>query len=172
VRSQATAESVRTFARALGRAATSPACVYLVGGATAVLEGWRASTIDLDIRIEPDDDLLRAISELKERLNINVELASPADFLPQLPEWRSRSPFLFREGLVEFFHYDLYSQALAKLERGLAQDLADVRSMIATNGVKPVVLARLFEAIEPDLYRFPAVDPEALRAAVAQMTPG
>jgi hypothetical protein len=56
--------------RRLGRVARRPARVYLTGGATAVLEGWRASTIDVDLKLVPDDDeLLRAIVDLKERLS-------------------------------------------------------------------------------------------------------
>ncbi len=40
-------------------------------------------------------------------------------------------------------------------------------SMVDTGAVQPSELARLLAAIEPDLYRFPAVEPDALRAAVA-----
>jgi hypothetical protein len=79
---------VRAFGRAVGRRATHPTRVYLVGGATAVLEGWRASTIEVAVRIEPDDELPRVISDIRERLGVNVEFASPADFLPELPGWR------------------------------------------------------------------------------------
>jgi hypothetical protein len=47
---------------------------------------------ELDIRIVPESDaLLRAIPGLKEKLSINVELASPEDFLPALPGWQDRS---------------------------------------------------------------------------------
>jgi hypothetical protein len=28
--------------------------VYLTGGSTAVIEGWRETTIDVDLRFEPD----------------------------------------------------------------------------------------------------------------------
>jgi hypothetical protein len=46
--------------------------------ATAVLLGWRGTTIDVDFVMRPEDDaLLRAIPALKEELQINVELASP-----------------------------------------------------------------------------------------------
>ena len=134
-----------------------------------MIEGWRATTIDVDLRIEPDDELLRAMPAIKERLDVNVELASPADFLPELPGWRERSPFLLREGQVEVFHYDLYSQALAKLERGFAQDLADVDSMITSGGVVPATLLDLLDGIRDQLYRFPAVEPATLRQAVAAL---
>lgn len=152
--------------QALGRAASQPARVYLVGGATAVIEGWRATTVDVDMRIEPDEDILRLLPEMKDRLDLNIELASPADFLPELPGWRDRSPFLFRTGTLDVFHYDLYSQALAKLERGFAQDVADVETMVSSGEVRPAQLLVLYEAIEDQLYRFPAVEPRELRAAI------
>ncbi len=144
--------------------------VYLVGGATAVLEGWRPTTIDVDLRIEPESDqLLRAIPELKERLGINVKLASPLDFLPELPGWRDRSPFVSQEGPVTVRHFDLYSQAMAKTERAFDQDVRDVDAMIERGLVDPAELRRLFDAIEPRLYRFPAVDPTALKQRVADL---
>ncbi len=63
--------------------------MYLTGGATAVLEGWRPSTVDVDVRFEPDsDEPLRRIAELKEKLELNVELASP--LLPGPFEARAR----------------------------------------------------------------------------------
>jgi hypothetical protein len=89
------------------------------------LEGWRDTTIDVDLRFEPElDELLRALPGLKERLGLNIELASPPDFIPELPGWRDRSPFLLREGRVDVHNFDLYSQALSKIERGFAHDLA------------------------------------------------
>jgi hypothetical protein len=104
--------------------------VYLTGGATAVLEGWRASTIDIDVRFEPaSDEVLRELVAVKDRLGINVELTSPPDFIPELPGWRERSPLVFRDGNVDVHHFDPYSQALSKIERGFVHDLADVQDM-------------------------------------------
>ena len=161
------AERLRVFLRALGEAACGETTVYLTGGATAVLSGWRSSTVDVDLKLEPDrDEILRAIPQLKEELETNVELASPDGFLPELPGWRDRSPFVAREGLVTFRHYDLYAQALAKVERGHARDLADVLAMLDRGLVLPARLRELHAAIEPLLYRFPAVDPPTFRAAL------
>lgn len=160
-------ERLRRFMRALGAEADRPARVYFTGGATAVLGGWRGSTIDVDLVFVPEaDSLFRALPKLKERLQINIEIASPAHFLPELPGWEGRSLFIGREGLIDFLHYDPYAQALAKIERGHQQDRGDVDELIARGLVEPAELLRLFEAIEPRLYRFPAVDPAALRTAV------
>lgn len=138
---------------------------YLVGGATAVIEAG-APTVDVDLRIEPDEDVLRVLPQMKDQLDLNIELASPADFLPELPGWRERSPFLFRAGPLDVFHYDLYSQALTKLERGFALDIADVAAMVSSGEVQPAQLLALYDAIEDQLYRLPAVEPRELRAAV------
>jgi hypothetical protein len=141
--------------------------MYLTGGSSAVVEGWRASTVDVDLRFEPEDDrLLRELPAIKESLGVSIELASPPDFIPELPGWRERSPFLFREGGVDAYHFDFYSQALAKIERGFDQDLDDVREMTARGLVKPEQLREYYEAIEPELFRYPAIDPVLFRRKV------
>ena len=94
-------ERIRRFLRELGASADKETVVYLTGGATALLEGWRSTTVDVDLRIEPESDaLLRALARLKDALSINVELASPADFIPVPAGWEDRSPFVAREGSV------------------------------------------------------------------------
>ncbi len=156
--------SIRALTRELGRVARNPVQIYLTGGSTAVIEGWRASTVDIDIRVEPEsEELMRALPALKERLDINIELASPPDFIPELPGWRERSPHLFTEGNVSIHHFDPYSQALSKIERGFQQDLADVAAMIEHGLIDPGRLAELYEQIEPELYRYPAIDAGAFR---------
>ncbi|HEX7244742.1 MAG TPA: hypothetical protein VF245_04150 [Solirubrobacterales bacterium] len=135
MREAADAERIRRLARELGRGVPAGTRMYLTGGATAVLEGWRDSTIDIDVRFEPDSDsALQEIKKLKERLGVNVELASPLDFIPPLPDWQSR--------------------------------------MVRSGRVEPAKLLELFEAIEPELFRFPAVDPPSLRAAVESLIDG
>jgi uncharacterized nucleotidyltransferase DUF6036 len=161
------AARIGRFMTELGRASNAAARVYLTGGATAVLSGWRASTIDIDVRFEPEDDaLLRAIAVLKESLEMNVELASPIDFIPVKQGWQDRSPFVARHGALFFHHFDPVAQALAKIERGHAQDLDDVTALIARGLVTPEALRAHFAAIEPDLYRYPAIDPASFRRAV------
>ena len=158
---------IRALARQLGQVARGPVRIYLTGGSTAVLEGWREATIDVDLRFEPEaDELLRELPALKERLGVNIELSSPSDLIPELSGWRERSPLVFREGGVDVHRFDLYSQALSKIERSFAQDLADVHTMIERGLVEPARLLELYEAIEPELYRYPAIDPPAFRQKV------
>jgi hypothetical protein len=155
---------IRQVARALGRVAEERVRLYLTGGATAVLEGWRQSTVDIDVRFEPErDEILRELAALKERLAVSIELASPTDFIPELPGWRERSPLVFRDGNVDVHHFDPFSQALSKIERGFAQDLADVGELIERGLVERTRLRALFDAIEPELFRYPAIDPPSFR---------
>ena len=49
-------------------------------------------------------------------------------------------------------------------------DRVDVEQMMQRSLVERSELRRLFEAIEPLLYRFPAIDPPAFRAAVRRVT--
>lgn len=154
---------LRRFMRRLGESGGA-ARVYLTGGATAVLRGWRPSTIDIDLLLVPADDLLlRAIQELKEELHLNVEIAGPSHFLPELPGWEERSRHLADQGRVHFYEYDLYSQVLAKVERAHAKDLEDVRHALGDGEINRAELWRLFDAIVPQLHRFPAVDPKSFR---------
>lgn len=154
----------------LGRAASAPMRVYLVGGSSAVLIGWRDATIDVDLAMRPDDDaLLRAIPETKQALDINIELASPADFIPLPAGWEDRSPFIDRRHHVAFHHFDFYCQALAKIERGHRQDVVDVREMLERKLIEAPRIQRYFDEIEPELFRFPAIDPPTFRRAVAAM---
>jgi hypothetical protein len=160
-------DRVLAFLRETGKIATTPTRIYLTGGSSAVLLDWRASTVDIDIKIVPENDtILRGLPMLKERLHVNVELASPDDFLPALPGWEERSKHIGREGKIDFFHYDFYSQCLAKIERDHTQDRGDVRKMIDTGLVDRTRLLDLFHRIEEMLFRFPSVDVRKLRERV------
>jgi hypothetical protein len=164
MREAADIDRIRRFMRVLGQRSRDQARVYFTGGATAVLYGWRASTIDVDVKFVPErDELYRAIPELKETLRINVELASPADFIPVRLDWEARSPFVTREGPLSFHHFDLSAQVLAKIERGHAQDLEDVREIMRRGLVDRRRLSEYYDAISPELYRYPALVPAAFR---------
>ncbi len=151
--------------RRCGAETRSAGRVYFTGGATAVIHGWRESTIDVDLLLEGGaESLLQSFPAIKEELQINVELASPADFIPELRGWRDRSAFISREGAIDFLHYDYYSQALSKVERSHSMDLLDVREMIGRGLVQEEELRRLFEQIVPELHRYPAIDLKAFRS--------
>jgi hypothetical protein len=99
-------------------------------------------------------------------LNINIELASPQDFLPPLPGWRDRSVFIGKQGQISFYHYDFIAQSLSKLSRGFDRDLRDVQAMYEQKLFSLTDLQNCFEAIAPDLIRFPSLDPDRLKSRV------
>src|SRR6266478_5806213 len=126
MRQKVTRAKLQQFMEALAASARSPGKVYLTGGATALLLGFREQTIDINIKLDPEPEgAFEAIAALKNRLDVNVELASPDDFIPAATDWRERSQLIAAIGRLQFFHYDFALQALAKLERGHAQDLED-----------------------------------------------
>lgn len=168
MRGEADRAKIERFMAQMGQRVRGPGRVYLTGGATAVLEGWRGMTIDLDLKAEPEPPgFFEAIVELKEDIDLNVELASPDDFIPPLPGWQERSRFIVCHGQLEFYHYDAYSQALSKIERGHERDLVDVGAMMQRGLIERARLWAFFEGIEGQLIRYPAIEPKAFRAAVA-----
>ena len=151
----------------LAEAAQSPGKVYFTGGATALLLGFREQTLDLDIKLDPEPKgAFEAIAHLKNTLDLNIELASPADFIPPGADWRARSRHIVSIGQLEFFHYDFSLQALSKLERGYMQDLEDVAHLLLGGYVTPDELRARFAEIEPELLRYPALDPQQFRSKV------
>ena len=169
MRPPVTIETLGKFMTAMGKKTHGAGNIYLTGGATALLHGWRPMTIDVDIKADPEPSgYFESIASIKDELAVNVELASPPDFIPELPNWRERSLFIARHGQLDFYHYDPYSQTLSKLERGHARDLADVDSMFRQGLIEKTLLMNLFTFIEPQLIRYPALDPKSFRETVEQ----
>lgn len=167
MRGLADKSKITAFMRALAQHAREEVRVYFTGGVTAVLLGWRNSTVDVDLSFHPElDEIFRSIPAIKEELSVNVELAAPSNFIPPVPGWETRCQFIGREGKVGFYHYDLYSQALSKIERGHQQDVSDVNSMLENGLIDSTKLLELFNEIRPFLYRFPAIDPDSFSKAV------
>ena len=160
-------QKIERLMQALGREAQGSGCIYFTGGASALLVGWRSSTVDVDIRLDPEPPgIFQAISKLKQELNINIELASPQDFLPPLPGWRDRSVFISKQGKISFYHYDFTAQALSKLSRGFERDINDAQAMYEQKLFSLRHLHDCFEAIAPELIRFPSLEPDVLRSKV------
>lgn len=155
--------------RRLGASVRGPGDIFLVGGATAVLHHWRPTTIDIDLKADPEPPgLFEAIAALKNDLDLNVELASPDQFIPALPGWRERSLFIGRFGTVSFYHYDPYAQALAKIQRGHDRDRVDLAAFLHAGLINRLRLYELFEGIEPQLIRYPAIDAGSFRRQVEE----
>jgi hypothetical protein len=116
------------------------------------------------MKFEPDiDEMYRVIRELKETLNMNIELAAPDQFIPPLPGWKERNIFIEKIGNVSFYHYDLYAQVLAKIERGWELDLLDAKNFVR-HSVDLDQLMELFYKVREDFIRYPGVEPKKLEA--------
>jgi hypothetical protein len=167
MRSTVDVTKLRRLMAELGRRAKGPGRIYLTGGATALLVGWRQSTVDVDLKLDPEPaGIFESIAALKMELDINVELASPDQFIPPVPGWQDRSTHIAREGLVDFHHFDYLSQALSKLARSYDRDVSDVRAMIERGLVTSRGLLDGLAQIDASLVRYPGLDADAFRARV------
>ena len=167
MRSETNKAKIISFMDALAERSRGRGRIYLTGGASALLMGWREMTIDVDVKADPEPQrFFEAIADLKDSLDINIELASPDLFLPELPGWRERSVYIKRVRDIEYFHYDFYAQALAKISRSYMRDIADVEAMCMHGLVERGRLLELFEAIRSALIRFPAIDATTLSKTV------
>jgi hypothetical protein len=170
MRATANRERLDRLMKALGESVLKEGRVYLTGGASALLYGWREMTIDVDLKADPEPEgFFEAIAILKDRLDINIELASPDMFIPVLPGWEKRSLFINRFGRIDYYHYDFYSQALAKIERSHVRDLLDVESMFRYALIEKQKLWDCFLEIEGLLIRYPSIEPQAYRKRVGKI---
>ena len=148
-------ERMLEFFTQLGKRFGASARVYLVGGTTVVFEQLREQTLDIDLVLEvsPKEhgNLIRAIRDLKDELSVNVEEASPGDFIPLPPGYGNRHKFIERFGRIDVFHFDLYSSALSKIERGRTQDLEDVLALLRAERIEWSRLVEYFESILPKM---------------------
>ncbi|OGH62353.1 MAG: hypothetical protein A3G34_12140 [Candidatus Lindowbacteria bacterium RIFCSPLOWO2_12_FULL_62_27] len=140
--------------------------IYITGGGTAVEMGWRESTLDVDLSVDRED-VLRDVQAIKEKLNINIELASPADFVPALPGSDDRHVHILTLQNVSFYHYDPYGQFLSKVVRGFEKDLRDADSLIRSGLVVPERMKSLLGRIPKEIYqKYPNLSPSAVERAV------
>ena len=77
MRAETDTAKLMTFMAELGNRVRGSGRIYFAGGATALLHGWRSTTIDVDLKPDPEPPgLFEALAVLKDELDINVELAS------------------------------------------------------------------------------------------------
>ena len=157
---------MRELARTAPRGTTHR--VYLVGGATAVLQGWRASSVDADLFAE-EESVFRDIQGIKERLNVNVEFARPEHFVPPLRDSSARHLFIETMAGVSYYHYDPYAQALSKVVRGFERDLEDARHFVRSGLVDARRLRTLVKEIPNSAYaKYPSLSRAAVEGAVEE----
>lgn len=146
-------ERIQEFLETLGKEAKFSCKIYLVGGTSLVFFGLRAQTVDIDLALDVDNahhqKLVLLIRDLKEKMHLNIEEASPADFIPLPKGWQERSPYIGRFGLMDAYHFDLYSTALSKIDRGSEVDFEDVQSLLKNNKIDWKQLEQFYQEILP-----------------------
>ncbi len=146
-------ERIERFLRVLGERFKKPGRVYLVGGTTMVWEGFREQSLDVDVTFDvvtaDHSSFVQVIAELKNKLSINVEEASPADFIPLPSGANERALFIGRFGSLDVFHFDLYSTALSKIARGTQEDLDDVLALVRAKRIERTALEKYYAEIKP-----------------------
>ncbi len=146
-------ERIQEFLETLGKEVHFPCKIYLVGGTSIVFFGLREQTIDIDLALEVDNthhqQLIESIRRLKEELDLNIEEANPGDFIPLPTGWKDRSPFVGQFGSVLVFHFDLYSTALSKIERGTEVDFDDVKALLQSGKIEWKKLLNFYQEILP-----------------------
>ena len=141
-------QEIEQFLIQVGRT-RQPGRLYLTGGAALVHRGIRpGQTLDIDIQITLDPANLAAqIAQLKQKMNINIEFASPGDFIPLPMQWEARSAFIKRYEQVDVFYFDWYSLALSKMQRANRQDVVDVQLLVRQGFVDVTELDRLCQDV-------------------------
>ena len=173
MRANVTVAKLRRFMTELAGKGKGGGAVYFTGGATALLLEMREQTIDVDVAFDPEPGgVFEAMAELKNSLDLNVELACPADFIPVPLDWKAKSHFITEINGIAFYHYDLRAQALAKIERGHGHDLEDARGFLKFAKISGAELWQAFSQIKAGLVRYPAIDPASFEAKVARFLKG
>jgi hypothetical protein len=172
-RDDATRAGIDAFLHELGRRFRGRGSLYLVGGSMLVYQGFRPRTLDIHYRIEltegDDTQFIQALRAAQRVVNLHVEPASPADFIPLPAGWRERSRFLVQEGGLAVHAFDPLSTALAKIERGQERDIDDVLALCSTGVLTVETIVQAFEEIAPriETEALPRITEQDFRRKVA-----
>ena len=161
MRQSVTKADIEKFLTALGKAYRKQGRIYLAGGAALVHMGLRAgSTLDIDVVIEAtnEDEMVTAIRRLVEQMQINIEFASPADFIPVPVQWMAHSRYIGRYGQIDAFYYDFYSLVLSKISRGSDRDLIDVKLLVQQQLITLDELDAAYKEILPRVGKRPYIN--------------
>ncbi len=167
-------QHIEQFLKNLGRSYRKPGRVYLVGGAALVHAGVRPGAtqdIDLEIRADDEDELSEAIRQLKDSMKINVEFASPADYIPLPPQWEMHTRYIGRYGSLDAFYFDFYSIALSKIQRASTRDINDVRLLLQQSYIDLQGLDDTYQAVLPQVGKRPynRLDPKQFASRYAMI---
>ena len=156
-----TKADIEKFLNALGKTYRKAGRLYLAGGAALVHMGLRSgSTLDIDVVIEAsnEDEMITAIRRLVEQMQINIEFASPADFIPIPSQWAAHAKYIGRYGKIDAFYFDLYSLALSKISRSSDRDLVDVKLLVQQKLIMLDELDAAYQEVLPRMGKRPYIN--------------
>ena len=147
------AASLMRLVELLGERIDKPLRLYLLGGSAMLLLGSPRATTDIDYDLAVDGldptTVRQTLTELADRLHLDLEFVPLAEFVPLPTGFAQRHRFVRRLGTVELWIFDLYSRALSKIARGFETDLEDVLFLVRQDLVAMSELRSMFEAILP-----------------------
>jgi len=169
-------KAIESFLQQLGRTFRKPGRLYLVGGAALVHAGVRPGfTQDIDIEVggANEGDLIISIQRLIQQMQINIEFASPKDFIPLPVQWETHAQYVDRYGQIEVFYFDFYSIALSKIERGTTRDIEDVKLLVQQQRIALDELDIAYQEVLGQLGkgRYPKITPERFTKRYAAIRP-
>lgn len=167
-------KAIEAFLQQLGRSYRKPGRLYLVGGAALIHANVRPGfTQDIDIQVagSNEGELIVAIQRLIQQMQINIEFASPKDFIPLPSQWEAHAQFVGRYGSIDVFYFDFYSIALSKMERGNSRDIEDVKLLVQQKRITLPELDRAYQEVLAQLGkgRYPKITPERFAARYADV---
>jgi hypothetical protein len=161
MRNNATKADIEKFLNALGKVFRKPGRLYLAGGAALVHMGLRpGSTLDIDVVIETtaEDEMVKAIRQLVEQMQLNIEFSSPGDFIPLPSQWMAHAKYIGRYGSLDVFYFDFYSLALSKISRGSDRDLVDVKLLVQQKVITMEELDAAYQEVLPRMGKRPYIN--------------
>lgn len=158
-------QAIESFLQQLGRTFRKPGRLYLVGGAALVHAGVRLGfTQDIDIQVggANEGEFIIGIQRLIQQMQINIEFASPQDFIPLPSQWEAHAQYVSRYGQIDVFYFDFYSIALSKIERGTTRDIEDVKLLVQQQRIELDELDAAYQEVFAQLGkgRYPKITPK------------
>jgi len=169
-------KAIESFLQQLGCTFRKSGRLYLVGGAALVHAGVRPGfTLDIAIQVgsENEGDIIICIQRLIQQMQINIEFASPKDFIPLPSQWETHAQYVGRYGQIDVFYFDFYSIALSKIERGTTRDIEDVKLLVQRQRIGLDELDAAYQEVFAQLGkgRYPKITPERFAERYAAVRP-
>ncbi len=169
-------QAIESFLQQLGRTFRKSGRLYLVGGAALVHAGVRPGfTQDIDIQVggANEGEFIIGIQRLIQQMQINIEFASPKDFIPLPSQWEAHAQYVGRYGQIDVFYFDFYSIALSKIERGTTRDIEDVKLLVQQQRIGLDELDAAYQEVFAQLGkgRYPKITPERFAERYATLRP-